>query len=118
MMNSFILDLESQTVSCDEYRKHEETLLKYSIVNSNTINLSEYISLNPLSSNKTGRFLCKLADKHGIIITGKAEPFWVGPSKIKLNVFFRGMPMKRLLKWYEHYGFIIKENNEIIRYPK
>ena len=118
MIDSFILDFESQTVSCDEYRKHEETLLKYSIVDSNTINFSEYISLSPSSSNKTGRFLCELADKHGVIITGKAEPFWVGPSKIKLNIFFEGMSIEKLIKWYKHYGFIVKENNDIIRYPK
>lgn len=111
----FLIEFESQTVPYKKYRKHEETLLKYSIVQPDTINFKKYIALNPVSANKTGRFLCNLADKYKIKLTGEVKPFWVGPPITK---FFKGMQLEKLLKWYEHYGFTVKEDNKIIREPK
>ena len=116
-INLFLAELESDTIASDGYRKHGETLLKYSVIQPNTLHLNEYISLNPIQGNRTGRWLCKLADKYGVRMTGKPEPFWVGPSIIKKEVFFRGMQLERMLKWYEHYGFK-KVGEQIIREPK
>lgn len=114
----FIAELESQSTCCNNYKKHEETLLRYSAIQPDTIRFDEYIALNPTSANKTAHFICYLADKHNVKIIGKAEPFWVGPSTIQKEMFFRGMQLKRLLKWYQHYGFIVDEQNKIIREPK
>ena len=118
MIDLFIHDLESQTISCDNYRKHGETLFKYKVIQPNTIHLIEYIAFKPRDANKTGQFLCQLADKYNVIMTGKAEPFWVGPSATKREAFFKGMNLPRLLKWYEYYGFKILKDNKIIREPK
>jgi hypothetical protein len=118
MMDLFVNEIESQTTPCDNYRKHGETLFKYSIAQPNTIRLIEYIAFNPRGANKTGQFLCQLADKYNITMIGKAEPFWVGPSATKKEAFFKGMNLQRLLKWYEYYGFKILKDNKIIREPK
>lgn len=116
VIDFFIMELESETVSFNNYRKHEETLLSYHVKQPDTIHIKEIISFNSLSANKTAKFICKLADKYGIIITGRAKPFLVGPSTTQKNAFFQGMNFDRLLKWYKHYGFIF-ENDKIIRTP-
>jgi hypothetical protein len=114
----FLVELEQQTIPHKNYRKHGETMLKYSIIQPDTIYFDEYIALNPLGANRTAKILCRLADKHKIKMTAIVEPFWVGPSIIQKELFFRGMRLERLLDWYRYYGFTITENNKIIREPK
>lgn len=76
---------------------------------------------NPYGANKTLKFVCNLADKHGITITGMAQPAMVGPSVTQKNNFFVGLDKKRLVKLYEKYGFESQESNgkiTVIRRPK
>jgi hypothetical protein len=113
----FLVELESQLVSYNKYKKHKETLFMYSIIEPDTINFDEYITLNPVSANRTAKFICDLADKYGVRMTGEAKPFWVGPSVTQRGAFFRGMKFERLLRWYKYYGFVVTEDNKIIREP-
>lgn len=97
-IDSYINELELNSVSYDECRrKHGETILKYKIVDSNTICFDEFISFNPLKGNKTGKFICNLADKHNVRIIGTVEPFFVGPSVTKRDAFYVGMDRKSVV---------------------
>lgn len=118
MINLFLNELESKTVPFKNYKNHNGTLFKYSIIQPNVIYFEEYISLDPLNANLSAKFICNLADKYKITITGKVNPFFVGPTLTNSNMFFKGMHLKRLMKWYKHYGFVVNENYEIIRIPK
>lgn len=113
----FLEELESNSTVYQDYRKHCETLLKYSVIEPNIFNLIEIAATNPISSNKTAKFLYNLADKYKIKIIGEIRPFWIGPSITKKQSFFRGLKLDRLIKWYERYGCVI-EGTKVIREPK
>lgn len=115
-------ELISNTSPYGEHIKHGNVLLKCRMLNDKTLRVSQIISLNPFESNKTGKFLCNLADKYGVVIEGKAEPMLVGPSVTKNGTFFVGMDKERLMKWYGLYGFEVVESTDnffqIKRRPK
>ena len=101
--------------------KHGETLLRCKFVEPNELRIQNIISFNSLGANKTAVFLCKLADKHGVTITGRVEPNIVGPSVAGNNKFVSGLDCERLLKWYKYYGFETEEVNgeqHVKRSPK
>ena len=122
MINMFWEELKSSTSPCGEFMKHGEVLLKCRMLDEKVLRVSQLISFSPFESNRTGKFLCNLADKYGIVIEGKAEPMIVGPSVTKNGTFFVGMDKERLMKWYSMYGFEIVESNDkyfqIKRRPK
>lgn len=117
-IDAFLVEFESHTDLCDQYRKHGESLLKCSVIQPDTLRVEECISFNPKEAFKTGRFICRLADKYRVKIVGKAEPFMVGPSVLKKPMVFFGMPIKRMLKLYEHLGFKVNDDKTVIREPK
>lgn len=101
--------------------KHGETLLKCKFNKPNELKIQNIISLNPIGANKTALFLCKLADKYGVTITGRVEPNIIGPSVTGDNNFISGLNSERLLKWYKYYGFEVEEiegRQHVKRSPK
>lgn len=91
------------------------------MVDEKTLRVAKIISFNPFQANKTGKFICQLADKYGITIEGIAQPTMVGPSITKNDNFYVGMSLDRLLMWYKKYGFEVQEiNNQhhVKRSPK
>jgi GNAT superfamily N-acetyltransferase len=54
-------------------------------------------------------WLCALADKHGVMLTGDAVPF--GNTKPMLN-------KRQLKEWYARHGFIVSRRGELARTPK
>lgn len=105
MFESFWSELLNNTSPCKRYLKHGETLIMCKQKDENILKVIEVISLNPYDANRTAKFLCKLADKYEITITGEANPFIIGPSITKNDTFVTGMPIEKLLKWYKYYGF-------------
>jgi len=105
MSNDFWQELLANTSPCGKYLKHGETLLMCKLKENNILKVREIVSLNPFEANKTAKFLCSLADKHEITITGTASPFLIGPSVTKNNSFLKGLSLEKLLKWYKYYGF-------------
>lgn len=75
------------------------------MVDDKTLRVQKIISLNPANANATGIWICGLADKYGVTITGIAQPTIVGPSVLGENSYYEGLGLDRLLKWYAHYGF-------------
>lgn len=101
--------------------KHGKTLLKCKFLENNELRIQNIISFNSLEANKTAAFLCNLADKHKVTITGKVESNVVGPSVTGENKFVSGLNTERLLKWYKYYGFEAEEINgeqHVKRSPK
>ena len=122
MIGSFVLELEEKTVPYDRFRKHGTTLIKFKTIEPNIFRVQNIIAIeNPHSAVATVRFLCQLADRHKVIITGMAQPALVGPSITKNNKFFVGLDKKRLVKFYEKYGFESSESDgkiTVTRRPK
>ena len=76
---------------------------------SGNIRLSNIRALTPGNGDGTEalRWLCALADKHGVTITGTVEPTWSAP----LN--------KTALKaWYCRHGFKVVYHDDIEYEPK
>lgn len=121
MLHDFIVEFENNTSSYDNFRKYEDVLVKYRIIEPNIFRIQNLISLNPNDFLLFGRMLCKLADKHNVVITGKAQPNFVGPSITKNNTFFIGLNQDRLLKLYQKFGFEVTEETtgyQVKRSPK
>lgn len=123
MTNSFWEEFESNTSSCENgrHRKHGEVLIRCKMLEPKVLKIIKMISFNPIETIKTCRFITNLCDKHGITIEAVAMPCIVGPSITKNETFFFGLDQDRLLKFYKHYGFEMKEEAErffITRKPK
>lgn len=93
--------------------KHGTTLLKCRFIEPDEFRVQNIISFDGIGANRTLVFLCSLADGHGIVITGKAQPNVVGPSVIGDGKFYSGLDLERLLKWYKYYGFECEEKDGI-----
>lgn len=89
--------------------KHFSTLLKCKFIEPNEFRVQNIISFDAIGANRTISFICSLADKYGIVITGKANPNLIGPSITGTDKFYSGLNLKRLLKWYKYYGFESEE---------
>jgi len=101
--------------------KHFSTLLKCKFIDPNEFRVQNIISFDAIGANRTTYFLCNLADKYGVVITGRAQPNLVGPSITGSDNFYSGLELERLLKWYKYYGFECKEIDSIFhvkRSPK
>lgn len=101
--------------------KHGSTMLKCKFIEPNELRVQNIISFDAIGANRTCVFLCNLADKHGITITGRAQPNLVGPSVTGNSEFKSGLSLERLLRWYKYYGFESEEkdgNFQVIRRPK
>lgn len=101
--------------------KHFSTLLKCKFIEPNEFRVQNIISFDSIGSNRTVSFLCNLADKHGVFITGIAQPNLIGPSVTGCDSFYYGLNLERLLKWYKYYGFDFEKIDGIIhvrRRPK
>lgn len=107
--SSFWEELNKNTSPCGNHLKHGETLLKGKMIDENTFKLIKIISFNPFEANKTCKYLCNLADKYKITITGIVQPTIVGPSVTKNDKFFLGMNQEKLIKWYKTFGCEITE---------
>lgn len=117
MIDSFLIEFESQITSFKDYKKWGEILLKYSPTSNHSIHFQECIAFDPIESNKYIKKLCELADKHKVTITGTVKPFSAGPAITQQESFFIGMKKERLLKWYAKYGFMADENDNVKREP-
>lgn len=121
MIDCFWKEFEEKTSPCGHHRKHGEVLIRCKKIEPDILKIQKFISFNPFEANRTGKFLCDLADKHNVTMIGEATPTMVGPSVTKDNTFFIGMNLERLLRWYNHYGFnSVEENGKhiITRSPK
>ena len=101
--------------------KHGTTLLKCKFIEPDELRVQNIISFDGIGANKTIVFICNLADKYGIVITGMAQPNIVGPSVTGNSEFKFGLSLERLLKWYKYYGFESEKkdgNFQVIRRPK
>lgn len=101
--------------------KHGKTLIKCVFNEPDEFKVQNIISFDPYSANKTVVFLCKLADKHQVYISGKLMPNLVGPSISGKSSFISGLNAEKLLKWYEYYGFEMHETENgkyVKRSPK
>lgn len=94
--------------------KHRSTLLKCKFIEPNEFRVQNIISFDGIEANISVNFICGLADKHSVVITGKAIPNLVGPSITKNDEFYSGLNMERLLKWYKYYGFEFEEIDGVI----
>ena len=73
MFEAFWSELLKSTSPCGRYLKHGETLIMCKQKGENILKVKEVISINPFDANRTAKFLCKLADKHGTTIIGTAN---------------------------------------------
>lgn len=89
--------------------KHGTTLLKCKFIEPNEMRVQNIISFDAIGANRTVVFLCGLADKYGIVISGRAQPNVVGPSILGKEEYHSGLDLERLLKWYKYYGFECEE---------
>lgn len=111
MLDLFVKEFEEATAPCDRFRKHGESLVKFKKIEPDIFRVQNLIAIkNPHAAIKTIKFLCNLADKHQVTITGMAQPALVGPSITNQNKFFVGLDKERLVKLYEKYGF---ESSEV-----
>lgn len=121
-MQAFLSEFESRTSPHGRHRKYgEDLLIKYRIVEPNTLRVQNLISFKPHNMVSFGRMLCGLADKHGVIISGKVMPTLVGPSVTKKEQYFLGLDQNRLLKLYKAFGFSATEDSngiQVIRSPR
>jgi len=83
--------------------------LKCKFIEPDELRVQNIISFDGIGANRTAIFICSLADKHGVVITGRAHPNIVGPSIVGDDKFYSGLELKRLLKWYKYYGFESQE---------
>lgn len=123
MTNSFWEEYEANTFPCENgrHRKHGEVLLRCKMIEPKVLKIIKMISFDPHETIKTCKFIVNLCDLHGITIVATAMPCIVGPSITKNQSFFFGLNQDRLLKFYKHYGFEIKEEDGkflITRKPK
>lgn len=121
MIDEFIFEFENNTLPCDRHRRYKEVLIRYKVIEPNVFRVQNIISFNPNYIVSFIRMVCKLADKHNVIISGKAVPTFVGPSVTKNDTFFIGMNQDRLLKFYQKFGFnVIEDSNgyQVTRSPK
>ena len=121
MILDFLSDFNEETSPYGRHRKYGETLVKYRIIEPDTFRVQNIISFDPCSFNAFGKMLCRLADKHGITISGKATPTMVGPSITKTNKIYLGLDQNRLLKLYKKFGFDIQEDSngyQVVRSPR
>ena len=119
MISSFREEFEKNCTPCGHHwthgdfsgyhYKHGTTLLKCKFIEPDELRVQNIISCDGINANKTALFICNLADKYGIVITGRAQPNIVGPSIVGDNKFYSGLELKRLLKWYKYYGFESQE---------
>lgn len=125
MIDSFRYEFEKNCTPCGHHWKHGdnsgnhfkhgETLLKVRFIEPCEFRVQNIISFDGVGANRTVVFLCKLADKYGITITGRVQPNLVGPSITGKDVFHRGMSLDKLLRWYSYYGFESEEREGVIQ---
>ncbi len=121
MISGFIQELEKMSPRCGRHWKYGETLFRFKVIEPNTVRFQNLISFNPLGLVAFFKFIFPLADKHGVVISGKAQPTMVGPSVTRNNCFFVGMDQERLLKLYKKFDFEVHEEEgvyQVIRRPK
>lgn len=109
MPNSFWDVFVGATSPCGRHRKHGETRLLCRMTDDKTLRVQKIISVNPLSANATVSWLCDLADKHSVTISGVAQPTMIGPTLLGEKTYKLGMSIERLLRWYKYYGFECEE---------
>ena len=120
-MNSFLSEFEASTTPYGRHRKYGGLLIKFRIIEPDILRVQNLISFDSASCISFIRMVCRLADKHGVTISGKAMPTLVGPSVTKDNTFFFGLDQERLVKLYQKFKFeVIKEKNfyQVMRSPK
>lgn len=121
MIDGFVTELESKTSPYDNHRKYGEVLVKFRVIEPDTIRIQSLISFDPKSFYSFSKMLCNLADKHETKISGRAIPTLIGPTITKSNTFFIGLDQERLLKLYQKFGFeVTKETTgyQVMRSPK
>ncbi len=121
MISGFIQELEKMSPRCGRHWKYGETFFRFKVIEPNTVRFQNLISFNPLGLVAFFKFIFPLADKHGVVISGKAQPTMVGPSVTRNNCFFVGMDQERLLKLYKKFDFEVHEEEgvyQVIRRPK
>lgn len=120
-MNGFLSEFDSHTTPYGRHRKYGDLLIKFRLIEPQTFRVQNLISFNPISCISFIRMLCRIADKHGVIISGKAMPTIVGPSVTKDSTYFVGLDQERLIKLYEKFDFKVskeKDFYQVIRSPK
>ena len=120
-MNSFLSEFEANTASYGRHRKYGDLLIKFRVIEPDEFRVQNLISFNSVNFVSFGKMLCRLADKHGVTISGEAMPTLVGPSVTKNKTFFLGLNQDRLLKLYQKFGFEVIERQQkyqVIRSPK
>lgn len=121
MIDDFVKELEDKAPRCGRHWKHGETLFKFKVNGPTEVRFQNLISFDPHGLLSFFRFIFPLADKHGVTITGKAQPTTVGPSVTKNACFFVGMEQERLLRLYQKFDFEVHEEQgfyQVIRRPK
>ena len=109
MTDDFLKELENNTSPQGHHRKYGDVLIRCKKVSDDEVKVIKFISFSPVCAIAFGQFFCKLADKHGVTITGEAQPTLVGPSVTGDGTFFTGMNLERLLRFYAIYGFESEE---------
>ena len=120
-MIDFVIEFEKNTSPHGRYRKFGDVLIKFKIIEPNIFRVQSIISFNPNEFYSFTKMLFRVADKHKIVISGKAQPNLVGPSLTNSNTFYIGMSQERLLRLYQKFGFDVVENQagyEVIRSPR
>ena len=121
MINGFLSELEANTAPYGRHRKYGDLLVKFRIIEPNIFRVQNLISFNSNDFVSFGKMLCRIADKHGITISGRAMPTLVGPSVTKDKNFFMGLNQERLLQLYKKFGFevtIEDSKYQVIRSPR
>lgn len=75
------------------------------------------VYLNAMSSHERGkgygsaalRFLCDLADKHGVTLVGEASTAYSWDDEAT----GKKLKLQQLIEWYRRYGFTVEFNGEV-----
>ena len=100
--NLFLEKLNSLTSPYFQYQKYGEVFIRCKVIDDNTVEFLDFISLNPFDATKIIKLICNLADEMAVVLIGMAYSSWIGPSITNDNTFRKGMDIDRLLKWYKN----------------
>jgi hypothetical protein len=117
-MDKFRTDDFKPQINCGrDYEMHSvEVSFNLRPINSTEVVLQSLVAANPHTGegSKAMRTICLFADRCGVVLLLDASPF---STKYKEQPNDREAARKRLMTWYEKFGFRITNGSEMRRDP-